>query len=234
MSRPAIFIFLFILPVQSLLAQASFQELVESAFGSDQELVNGIQFANQYSLVEGHPYFMDERFRKGSLHTNNQVYEQQRIRYNLYSQRLEVEYRSTEGLLNQFISVPELIPAFTLENRDFIRLKPGDESPSYYQVISSGNISCFIGWKKVMRLSRSDSSREYQFSPLQRTYWMKLDQDLLPFHNRKTFLGLFPDHIQKDLAKLLNQQRFSFRQASVAQTETMIAAAFQIYKGGEL
>lgn len=234
MTRPVIFICLFILPRQALLAQASFPELVSSAFGSDQELVNGIQFANQYSLVDGHPYFLDEQFRQGSLHMNNQVYEQQKIRYNLYTQRLEVEYRSTEGLLNQFISVPEMISAFTLENRNFIRFRPGIESPAYYQVITSGSISCFIGWNKVMRLSRSDSSREYQFSPPQRTYWIKIDQDLLPFHNKKSFMAIFPDQMQKDLARLLKQHKFSFRQATVSQVESMITVAFQLYQGGGL
>lgn len=232
MLKPVFIIILFLLPVQRIVSQPSFEDLVAISFGSDQELVNGIQFANQYSLVDGHPYFLDEQFRTGSLHTNTQVYEQQRIRYNLYSQRLEVEYRSAEGFLNQFISVPENIPAFSLGKRHFIRLQPGEEPPAYYQVISSGSISCFIGWRKVMRLSRSDSSREYQFSSLQRTYWLRLYQDLLPFHNRKTFLGHFPDQMQKDIGKLLKQHKFSFRQASVSQVEAMVAAAFQIYQGG--
>jgi len=234
MSKLPLIIFLLILPGRNLLAQASFPELVAKAFGSDQELVNGIQFANHYSMVDGHPYFLDEQFRSGSINVNNQVYEGQRIRYNLFSQMLEVEYRTTEGNLNQFMSVPELIPSFTLENRAFVRMQPSDEQTAYYQVISSGTISCYVGWKKTKKLSRSDSSREYQFSAPISTYWLKLGQQLIPFHNKKSFIAIFPEHMKKDISRMLKQERYSFRQASVFEAEEMIQAAIQIYEREEL
>lgn len=234
MYRLPIIIFLLVLTGKDLRAQASFPELVAKAFGSDQELVNGIQFANHYSMVDGHPYFLDEQFRAGSIYVNNQVYEGQRIRYNLFSQKLEVEYQTTEGYLNQFMSVPELIPSFTLGNRSFVCMQPGAEQAAYFQVISSETISCYIGWKKILKLGRSDSSREYQFSAPIRTYWLKLGQKLTPFNNKKSFIAIFPEHMTKEMARMLKQKRYSFRQASVLEAEEMIRAAMQIYERQEL
>jgi len=230
MSRLPLFISLIVLPMKVLFAQPVFPELVADAFGSDQELINGIQFANHYSRVDGHPYYLDEQFRPGSLHLNNEVYEGQRIRYNLFSQRIEVEYRSPDGHLNQFMSVPEHIPSFKLENRHFERKQMGNEPPAYYQVISSEVISCYIAWKKIMKLSRSDTSREYQFSAPVSTCWLRLGKEMLPFHNRKDFIAIFPEEIRKDISRLLKEQKYSFKQAGILEAERMILAAMQIYE----
>ncbi len=44
---------------RSLCGQGGFVDRVDQTFGSNQELVNGIQFTNQYILSEGHPYWVD-------------------------------------------------------------------------------------------------------------------------------------------------------------------------------
>ena len=233
MKKLPLIIFLLPMPCGLLFAQVSFPDLVEGFFGSDQELVNGLQFSNQYSLVDGHPYFLDEQFRTGSLVVNDEVYQGQQIRYNLFSQRLELEYRTGEGHLNQIITVPGQIPSFTLGNRYFVRLRPGEEPRAYYQVISAGSVTCYIGWKKVKKLSRSDSSREYMFSDPQSTFWLERDQQYSSFHNRKSFVALFPEHLQKEISRLLKQRKFFFRQSGVPETEAMIKAAMQVYIRGE-
>jgi hypothetical protein len=227
-------IFLLVLSLNALFAQPDFPGLVEGAFGNDQELINGIQFSNHYSLVDGHPYYLDTHFREGSLTLNNERYEDRFIRYNLFSQRLEMEYRTPEGYLNQFMTVPELISSFTLGDRVFERMQPGDESVAYYQVISRGGTNCYIGWKKVMKLSRSDSSREYMFSAPMTTYWLNTAQGLQPFHNKKTFIALFPEAIQKEISRLLKRSKYSFRQPTVTEAESMISAALLLYERGEL
>ena len=230
MSALPLTVILLILPVRALLAQPGFPDLVAEAFGNDQELVNGIQFANHYSTVDGHPYFLDEQFRRGSIHMNKVVYEDQRIRYNLFTQKLEVEYLTTAGNLNQYMSVPELIPSFTLDGRTFIRMGPGEGPLAYYQVITSGSTAFYIGWRKIKKLSRGDSSREYMFSTPLSTYWMKQGEDLSPFHNRKSFIALFPEALQKDISRMLKQGKFSFRQPTVPEAENMIEAALRIYE----
>ena len=230
MSKLPLIIFLLVLPVRALLAQSSFPDLVGAAFGTRQDLVNGIQFANQYSTVDGHPYFLDGQFHSGSILMTHEVYENQRIRYNLYTQRLEVEYITSSGNLNQFISVPELIPSFTLGSRTFVRMWPGDEPAAYFQVISSGTTAFYIGWTKIKKLSRSDSSREYTFSPPLRKYWMRRGQKLSSFHNKKSFMALFPEAVQKDVSRMLKQRKFSFRQATLTEVEQMIEAALLIHE----
>ncbi len=230
MAKTTLLISLLVLTLTSLFGQVAFPDLVVRALGSDQDLINGIQFSNQYRRIEGHPYFFDGRFRAGSVCINNQRYEQIMLRYNLYSQKVEIEYRTVKGHPNQFMSVADQMPSFSLEGLEFRRMQFPDEKPGYYQMISSGKTACYIGWKKDMELSQNNSSRKYEFSPLKIRYWLKLDQQVISFHNRKTFIKTFPLQKQKEISKLLKQRKFSFKHTTAHEAEEMIKATLPLYE----
>ena len=208
--------------------QATFSELVARTFGTDQELVNGIQFSNHYGRIDGHPYFLDERFRTGSVYVNNQLYEPVMLRYNLYSQKVEIEYRTIDGNLNQYMSVPELMPSFSMEGYQFRHMEFPGEVPGYYLEVSSGEHKGYIGWRKELRLSHS-SSRDYEFTAEMVSYWMVLEGQPETFHNKRTFLEIFPPQMRSDLAGLLKQRKYSFKHPSVSEAMKMIRAALLLY-----
>jgi len=226
---PLIICILFAVTVTTLDGQVPFPDLVTRTFGTDQELVNGIQFSNHYGRIDGHPYFLDGRFREGSVWVNNQLYDPVRLRYNLYSQKVEIEYRTINGNLNQYMSVPELMPSFSMEGYNFKRMQFPDEAPLYYLVVSSGEYAGFIGWRKELRISHS-SSRDYEFSQAEIEYWLMLEHLLTPFHNRKTFLAIFPEKMRRSVSKHLKQQKYSFRQPSVQNAVEMIKGALLLYE----
>jgi len=234
MLKPTLLISLLVLTLSALKGQVAFPDLVVRAFGSDQYLVNGILFCNQYWGIEGHPYFLDDRLRLGSVCINNQRYEQVMLRYNLYSQKVEIYYRTVTGNPYWFMSVAEHMPSFSLEGQEFIYMQFPNEPPGYYQVISLGKTSCYIGWKKDMEPSPSNSSSTYKFSPPRIRYWLKYDQQVVSFHNRKTFIETFPVHRQKEISKLLKQCKFSFKQPTIHEVEAMIRAAIPLNETNNL
>ena len=214
--------------VTDLYGQATFSEMVVRTYGTDQELVNGIQFSNHYGRIDGHPYFLDDRFRTGSVYVNNQVYEPVMLRYNLYSQKVEIEYRTIDGNLNQYMSVPELMPSFSMEGYNFRHMEFPGEAPGYYLEVSTGEHKGYIGWSKELKLAHS-SSRDYEFTAEMISYWLVLEQQPAPFHNRKTFLEIFPAEMRSDLARLLKARKYSFKHPSVQEAVDMIRAALQAY-----
>ena len=226
---PLLISFLFALMGTDLDGQATFTELVDRAFGSDQELVNGIQFSNHYGRIDGHPYFLDSRFRAGSVYVNNQLYEPVMLRYNLYSQRVEIEYRTMEGNLNQYMSVPELMPSFSMDGYHFMHMEFQGEAPGYYLEVSPAENKGYIGWRKALRISHN-SSRDYEFTDATISYWLILEQHPVTFHNRKTFLEVFPEQMRSDLARLLRQRKYSFRHPSVQNALEMIRSALLLYQ----
>ena len=219
---------LFAVTVTALDGQATYTELVARTFGTDQELVNGIQFSNHYGRIDGDPYFLDSRFRAGSVHVNNQLYEPVLLRYNLYSQKVEIEYRTIEGNLNQYMSVPELMPSFSMEGYTFMHMEFQGETPGYYLEVSNGEYKGYIGWRKELRISHN-SSRDYEFTDAMISYWLMLERQPVAFHNRKTFLEIFPEQMRRRVSKFLKQQKYSFRHPSVQKALEMIQAALLLY-----
>lgn len=213
----------------SLLGQPLFPELVARAYGSDQELINGIQFSNQYGGIVGHPYLLDGKFRAGSVCIDDRWIDGVLLRYNLYTQNVEIAYRTTEGNRNQIISVPGLMPAFSMGNFKFQRMDFPEDPPAYYQVVGSGNQICYVGWTREVEPTDNSSSKPYQFSSTERKYWLWVDTEMKSFHNRKSFIGIFPRHQQRLVSKWVKQQNVSFQQSSPEEVEAQIQNIFRLY-----
>ncbi len=217
--------------MESLSGQGAFADQVDRAFGSSQELVNGIQFTNQYIRADGHPYWIDGSFRTGSVCINGLWFEQLQLRYNLYSQKLELGYVTSEGYMNQIITVPENISAFFLEGYLFRRLQIGKDLASYYQAFSMDGINFYVRWNKKLLGSESTGSR---FDLRGRDYWMQEGENWWNFKNRNGYLAAFPPEKKKALKKLLQQLHYSFQQATPEEMEALFNASILLLEeGGE-
>lgn len=224
-----LYLFFLSLPLH-LAAQSSFEELVDHAFGIDQGLVNGIQFSNQYILIEGDPYFISEGYNVGSVKINNTWYDYVPMRYNLYTQKVEIQYLSREGHMNQLITVPEKMSAFLLHGFEFRRVQIKKENPSYYMVLSSAETDCFVEWR-MNALGGGSSQR--RFGPLKRTYWILLGDEYVAFDNRKSYLRTFPAERKKEFKKLVKNRKYYFQMATVSALEEFIGATLSLYEKGE-
>lgn len=235
MRRSVLLLLLAFMPAL-ILGQLSFEELVDRAFGSDQTLVNGIQFSNQYIRIEGSPYFAGTDyyipgwFRIGSVCIKEQCYDQVRLRYNLYTQKVEIEYVSQEGNLNQILTVPEHIPSFTLEGFEFRRMQIGEEDPMYYMLFSSGSTSCYIGWSKEVM---GGGSSQQRFSEEQRTYWIDYGEQWITFNDKKSYIRAFPPERKKEFKALLKREKFLFNMATTEEIAEMIGATLRLLEEGE-
>ena len=214
-----------------LSAQGGFAEQVDRAFGSNQELVNGIQFTNQYIRSEGHPYWIDGSFKTGSVCINDQWFVELQLRYNLFSQKLELGYLTPEGYMNQIITVPENISAYILEGYVFRRVQIVEEASAYYQVISAGAATCYIKWSRdLLGIESSGTS----FGPIEREYWIQHGERWMYFRNQKSYVRAFPKEKKKASKKLLEELDFSFWRATTGEMAEMLMASIRLLEeGGE-
>lgn len=197
-----------------LSGQSTFPDLVENAYGLDQDLVNGVQYYNRYFLSEGHPYFLEDRFAKGSVTINGKVYQNVKLRYDLLSQHVEIEYESFSGGSNWLLTVSERVDAFSLDEYEFRRLKIQEDREYFYQVINTRHLTCYVHWeKKLVRLYNS-VIYIYRFTYPECTCWLEMGSEIKAFNNRRSFVRLFPVNIQQEIRKLLRRRGVSFRYVS--------------------
>ncbi|MCD4770596.1 MAG: hypothetical protein K8R35_10575 [Bacteroidales bacterium] len=132
----------------TMAGQGTFPDLVENAYGLDQDLVNGIQNSNRYRSSEGHPYFQQDRFRNGSVSINGNIYQNVQLKYDLFSQSVEIKHEIVSGRNYHYITVSDRMTAFSLGEYEFRRLKIQDEQVRFYQVINTSHFTCFLHWEK--------------------------------------------------------------------------------------
>jgi len=195
----------------TLAGQNTFPDLVENAYGLDQDLVNGIQYSNRYMRSEGNPYFQEDSFKNGSVSINGKIYQNVQLKYDLFSQRVEIKHDKILGRNYRYITISDRMEAFSLGEYEFRKLNIQENPERYYQVINTGHFTCLVHWEK--KLVPLDNSAIYidHFTHPRLYYWLELNSEIIAFNNRGTFARLFPKNMQREIFKLFRQRHISFR-----------------------
>ena len=210
-------------------------ELVNWAYGQDQELVNGLQYYNRHPRSLGHPYLLEGWVHQGSVRIRGKFYNNIWLKYDIYAQQLEVEYQTINGADNQVILVSDRVNDFYIGSYYFKKLKLEEEleDEHFYQIIGGGRLVWYIRWeKKLVPISGNPRFIE-EFTSPKRHYLLELDGSVHPFSNKKSFINLFPESLQKDIKKLIKSNQLQIRSASTEQLELFIMAANNILEGAK-
>ena len=90
----------------------------------------------------------------------------------------------------------------------------------------------YIRWEKKLEAVSGDIRYYREYSSPRRSYLLELDASIHPFNNKKSFVQLFPEAIQKDMKKLIKSNNIKIRTASTEQLELFIPAASNLLNGG--
>jgi hypothetical protein len=238
--KPASAVLVFFFTIQIPLAcqepadrpSRSYAELVEWAYGQDQELVNGLQYYNRHPRSLGHPYLMEGLVHQGSVNLRGKLYTGLWLKYDIHDQHVEVEYQTVGGADNQVILVNDRVNSFTIGNQYFERMKLEDGPARFYQVLVGAAMTWYIHWEKKLVPMSGDSRFIEEYTSPKRSYLLELDGSIYPFSNKKSFVRLFPKSIQKDMKKLIRNNHIPIRSASTEQLELFIIAASRLLTEG--
>ena len=211
---------------------ALYGDLVNWAYGQDQELVNGMQYYNKHPSSLGHPYLLEGWVHQGSVNIRGKVYGDIWLKYNIHAQQVEVEYQTMNGADNQVILVGDRLEEFTIGEHYFRKLKlAADGEDQFFQVIGSGRMILYIHWEKNLVPLVGDPRFIEEFTSPRRNYYLELDASVQAFKNKKSFVALFPKAIQKDMKRLIKENRLLIKTASNRELELFMMAADKMLEG---
>ena len=216
---------------QAVASWQSFATLVEQAYGQDQELVNGMQYYNRHSRSLGSPFLMEGGVHPGTVTLRGKLYKDIWLRYDIYAQQVEVEYRTVNGANNKVVLINDRVDEFSIGERRFRKLNL-EKKEEFFQHVGKGRLICYIRWEKKLVPVSGDSRFIEEYSGAKRSYLLYLDGTLGSFHNKKSFVKLFPDAVQKQLKKLIRTRHFSIRTATSGELELFIHAASDLLNEG--
>jgi hypothetical protein len=190
------------------------KEIFDRLNGPDYNLLNGRQYNLPYSGIS-HPYFNTDRYRAGSILLNGEAYDSVLINYDIYDQQVILQFSGwISGLSEKVVLNRELIDYFTIDGRTFRLMSFPETGTSFFQVLSSGEISCYLLWtKKLYRSSSSGNARIKYLKQSRKIYIQKEDQ-LLHVKNKSSFTSIFDEAYQEEIKGFLRREKIRFRNAS--------------------
>lgn len=192
----------------------SFEELAEEVYGLDQDLVNGFDYYNRYAGCKGAPFFMEGEFKRGTLTIHGQEYRDVKLRYDITSQLLEMEYMNANGGNSWMTLVPDHIGAFQYGEYLFLKIPVGGQPGKFYQLIRTSLFTCYVHWEKRMTALQNDRVFSSEFTEASPACFLEINGKLTGFKNRNDLAELFPAVHQKEIKRLLKRSRFLVKRAS--------------------
>ncbi len=215
-------------PVAESIALDSLSRYVGMKYGLDQSLINGYQYYQRYVMFKGDPYFQGNSFRNGSVSMRGEEYGDLHLKYDIYSQHLELEYTDFQNRYNQLIIDSIHIDSFRMGGYPFRKMAMPDEMPQFYQVVESGPVTGYIHWSKIATTVSGDLQYSHQFSDPVTTCFLGYGGEIHAFSNSKSFTALFPESLQPDLRKYIRKNRISFRTADPENIEQLLQYVAQL------
>lgn len=216
-------------------SEKEFYELKENfdhLNGPDYNLLNGRQYYPLFSGIS-HPYFNTDRYRPGSLLLNGEAYDSVTINYDIFDQQVILQY--PVNISDQNIKVVlnrELIDHFKIDGKTFRKMSFPETGSSFFQVVSSGDLSCFLHWEKRLNRSTYSGNTSYNYSKQSREIYLQKEGQLYVVRSRSSFTGMFDEAYQKEIKGFLRREKIRFRNASDAKLGELMNFCIELIYSG--
>jgi len=181
--------------------------------GPDYNLLNG----RQYDLLnsgKSHPFFNTDRYRPGSLLLNGETYDSITINYDIFDQQLTLQYPGNSGQDLKVVLNREMIDHFQIDGLTFRLMSFPETGSSFFQVLSSGDMSCFLLWKKNLSRSTVSGNTSYKYSKQSREVYLQREDRLYVVRSRSSFTSIYDEAYRKEIMEFLRREKIRFRNAS--------------------
>ncbi len=197
-------------------SEKGFYELKENfdqLNGPDYNLLNGRQY-DHLNSGKSHPYFNTDRYRPGSLLLNGETYDSITINYDISDQQLTLLYPGNSGQELKVVLNREMIDHFQIDGLTFRLMSYPETGSSFFQVLSSGDISCFLLWKKTLSRSTVSGNTSYKYSKQSREVYLQREGRLYVVRSRSSFTSIYDEAYRKEIKEFLRREKIRFRNAS--------------------
>ncbi len=202
-------------------------EKADQRYGPSGELLNGEKYFYPYHQVQGDPFLNAGGSPDGSIQMDGTLYEDQKIRYDIYSQMVVLDYTAASGAPGSVVLRDEWVDFFTIGGKLFRKFPDPDGREQFAQVIFEGEVSCIFFWSKSISRNIYDSS-EQSFSDPDRTMVLLKETGPCTFKGRSSLLRCFGKEWRSSLKKLLKEQHIRVRKAGDWQMRNLMQEINQL------
>lgn len=154
-------------------------------------------YTDPFRTSEGHIYYVDDKFEKGWLGYEGQVYYDTDLKYDIYRDILILNPHGASDLIGISL-IKEKVEAFSIYNRKFVKLNKDqftldNFSSGYYEIAEiSDNFVFYTKHNKLMQKKVKEDGIFYQFKQAS-TYYLLYKKTLYKIDSKSEILKIFPD-----------------------------------------
>ena len=208
------------------------KEIFDYLNGPDYNLLNGRLSDFPYS-IDSHPYFNTDSYRHGSLLLNGEAYDNVLINYDIYDQQVILQLSEwISGLNNKVVLNRELIDYFEIDGLMFRLMSSPETRTSFFQVISTGEISCYLLWTKKLYRSSTSVNARYKYLKQSRTVYLQKEDQLFHVKNKSSFASIFDEAYREEIKGYLRREKIRFRNDSDEKLGDLMDYCMELTNGG--
>ncbi len=200
--------------VQILFAQES-SGTSGNVYDSDPLLYNGKKYTFFIPAnTGGHQFFSDQQFVTGSVIIRSVKYTGLFLNYDIFNQKLVLQYVDGLGARNQIEMSDAWLESFTIQEKYFEIIRTGDSLKHIFQVIGSGHYCILYRWEKDLVLDGFIGATNHAFTLPRREMILFTDNQLYRYTNNKTFYSLFVPYQKKKIIEYLRNNRINVKKST--------------------
>ena len=193
-------------PVESVVIQ----EYFDSLYKFDPRLISGDYYQPRFSIPDGHPFFIDEEWKTGSVMLDGTLYDDLLLKYDIISNELVLNTKNMSSFSLQLVLKKKHIAYFNMGDH-FFRPFPGSfQSDSLYfcEVLVQGDTELLLLKSKTLSVV-SDGLTVYRYL-LNQAEYLHRNGVLYRYWGRPTLYKLFPE-IKADIRRYLKEKRLKYK-----------------------
>jgi len=190
------------------------KEYFDRSYGSDFNLLNGKNYQVLYTNAIGHPFFNSDQFREGSLLINGVYYEDLLLKYDIYNQLVILKYKGQWGQIERLILTGEFIDEFTLDRKLFRKMSFPETGSRFFQVVYTGEMSCYLIWEKNLVFTPSSLAYLYTFTSQSGKVYLYVSGQLKSIKSVSSLIEIFGSQYRKEIRQYKRRHWINFRNIS--------------------
>jgi len=177
----------------------------------DPYLYSGIKYFPEHFFARGFPFWKEEKPMMADMVISGRLYQNLKIRFNLYSQEFILEYPGRFGGLQQIVLNRLIIDSVFTNDVLFIKNKYSDIKEYFLQVIYEDEISCYFTRKKNYQFDNSGVETGHEYSNEIVISYLVKEGKAYVFTNNASFLKIFPADKRISIRQFLKENRIKVK-----------------------
>ncbi len=222
-----IFICIYVIPAYAQTSSGddpSFLKYIKEQYKTNDVLVNGKELLPDNPQINKHPYLLTENWTAADIYIKGEVFYNQNVRYNVYSDQLILQFLKPQGLSGAVVIDNQMVDSIYINGHLLVSVKQLPNvniDKRFVEVIEDDGLKYCIAYHKDYIRMYSTLNPYGKYSDLKKSSYLEKDTNLFKVNKRWRFLRLFPEN-KKEIRRFLRRHDIKYKDATTSQIKLLI------------